>query len=371
MHSLALRALLGSIVAAAAGASACTLISKDDPACPHTVVDKSSVKDVPPATACSVLASIFSSSGAPNNICSRTCGDSTVNDCQLPDAYVTAFRAANPNAYAADAGQPVCPTTTGPTVALTCQEIHNEGTYHSSCPIDGRRPAGLEAVLVADAPAVGRYFAGCAHLEAASVFAFRVLHRELRAHEAPRDLVRRAGRAAAEEVRHAAIMTELAARFGATALAARVTSRPVHPVFEIALENAVEGLVRETFAAAVALFRAENASDAHVRAAMRAIAEDECGHAAFSADLDAWARARLDARENTRLDAAMRAAIEDLAAEFAHEPEPEVRRVAGAPSAAQAKRILGMLARDLLGGPGRVVFGHGHGQVWEGEARSG
>ena len=47
----------------------------------------------------------------------------------------------------------------------------------------------------------------------------------------------------------------------------------------IAIENAVEGCVRESFGALLATWQAKTAGDARVRAAMKRIARDETRHA--------------------------------------------------------------------------------------------
>jgi len=54
---------------------------------------------------------------------------------------------------------------------------------------------------------------------------------------------------------------------------------------DVALENAVEGCVRETYGALIATRQAEAASDPVVRRAMRKIAADETAHAALSWDV--------------------------------------------------------------------------------------
>jgi hypothetical protein len=64
-------------------------------------------------------------------------------------------------------------------------------------------------------------------------------------------------------------------------------SGPEIRLLEVAVENAVEGCVRETFGVAVAMIRAERAGDKQVRRAMRSIARDEMQHAELS-----WAVAR-------------------------------------------------------------------------------
>src|SRR5450432_2288135 len=81
---------------------------------------------------------------------------------------------------------------------LTCTQDHT-----------GRRPPGLVSPVSRGrcACAAGRFFAGAAHLEAASVPAFRRVAAELAAFGAPKHLSRAAHRSAREEIRHAELMT--------------------------------------------------------------------------------------------------------------------------------------------------------------------
>ncbi|HEX7664753.1 MAG TPA: hypothetical protein VF407_09585, partial [Polyangiaceae bacterium] len=136
-----------------------------------------------------------------------------------------------------------------------------------SCPNgSGRRPEGLAAPRRANGAhtsAIGLYFAEMAHLEGASVHAFRSLESELVAHGAPVDLVAAACRAAEDEVRHAQETARLAHRHGATPPEVVVAkAEAVRTLEAIALENAVEGCVRETFGALVATWQAAHAADA-------------------------------------------------------------------------------------------------------------
>jgi hypothetical protein len=62
---------------------------------------------------------------------------------------------------------------------------------------------------------------------------------------------------------------------------------------ELAVENAREGCVRETYGALIALHQAEHAVSAELREAFAAIADDEIAHAALSWDLARWFERRL------------------------------------------------------------------------------
>jgi hypothetical protein len=79
-------------------------------------------------------------------------------------------------------------------------------------------------------------------------------------------------RAARDEVRHARVMKKLARRAGGHVPGVQVQALHVRSLEEMALENVVEGCVRETFGAVVAMIQAERAGDARVRRAMRRIA---------------------------------------------------------------------------------------------------
>ena len=131
-------------------------------------------------------------------------------------------------------------------------------------------------------------------------------------HDAPADLVQAALRAADDEVRHASLMTVAARRHGAQPAPVEIAPPRDRTLEEIAIENAVEGCVRETLTALVALHQSQHATDAAIRQSFAVIAEDETRHAELSRDVYRWAAAQLDARARARVTAAMRAAIDEL-----------------------------------------------------------
>jgi rubrerythrin len=215
----------------------------------------------------------------------------------------------------------------------------------AACPGVGRRPPGLEERAMG--ARLGEYFEGMARLEAASVDAFRILRRELAGHRLPRKLDRAMRRAARDEVRHARAARALGRRFGGTYAPPTIEPRPARTLEEIAVDNAVEGCVRETYGALVASYQARAARDAVVRAALERIARDEIRHAALSWQLDGWLRARLDSRARERVASAKRAARTELAATVARGPTRELGEVAGLPSPDVARAMLADLTRAL------------------------
>ncbi len=215
----------------------------------------------------------------------------------------------------------------------------------------GRRPEGLAAPEASArggaTDPVARYLAEMAWLEAASVPAFERLTRELEAHGAPRRLLDASRRAAGEEVRHARAMSALATRAGAVVGEPSVQARAVRSLEDIAIENAVEGCVRETFGAAVAAVQARRAGDARFRTAMKGIERDEARHAQLSWEVATWLDGRLDDDARRRVKAARDQAAEQLLSEVAVEPGAALARRLGVPTAVEARAMVQSLRAAL------------------------
>ena len=105
----------------------------------------------------------------------------------------------------------------------------------------------------------------------------------------------------------------------------------------VAIENAVEGCVREAYGALVATHQAARAADPVVRLAMAPIAVDETRHAALSCAVDEWARSRLRAAARRRVDRARRDACEALENDVGQSAPAAVGALAGLPDADAAR----------------------------------
>jgi len=211
----------------------------------------------------------------------------------------------------------------------------------------GRRPAGLRSPRGGMASSVGHYFADNARLESASVKAFRVLRAELLAHGAPPLLLRHAHRSAQDEIRHTRVTRRLARRYGVRAQPPSVQPQPLRSLEALAIENAAEGCVRETFGALLGRWQAARAADPAVRRAMIRIARDETRHAALSWQVASWAASRLSAAACERVAAAQRQAVETLRRELSIEQEQSIREAAGLPSPVEALALLAQLEQRL------------------------
>ena len=213
----------------------------------------------------------------------------------------------------------------------------------------GRRPVGLRAAegSAASASAVGAFFANVARLEESAVAAFDVMIDELLALGAPDALVAAAREAREDEVRHVDSMGAIARRYGADPLRPVIDAAPARTAFEIALENAVEGCVRETFGAVVGAHQAERASDPAIAEAMQVVAEEEIRHAELSWALAGWLEPRLSDEERARIEAAKREAIAALREEAARPMDPSLVELAGWPAPAVAVAMVDRLGADL------------------------
>lgn len=152
--------------------------------------------------------------------------------------------------------------------------------------------------------------------EAAAVHAFARLVGELVHFGAPEALVQAARRGVDDERRHARLFAAALARLDATEGCATALDEAAPPaawtprsLFEVLLENALEGCANETYAALVATHQAEGAAPADLRPLFAAIAADEREHAALSFDLHRWGREKLSAPEREALDAALLGAL--------------------------------------------------------------
>ena len=211
----------------------------------------------------------------------------------------------------------------------------------------GRIPEGL-VPIVSSAGTLGEHFAEIARLEAASVVAFERIGGELARFGAPAGLVALARASAVDEQRHTELTSQLARRFGAEPLRPVIADARERTLFDLALENATEGCVRETFGAVVATHQAAMAEDEEIRAIMHTIAEDETKHAWFSWELHRWATGVLGPDDAARLASARTEAVSVLTAVIDAAVHPAaVLEVAGHPSPTRARAMLEGLTSAL------------------------
>jgi hypothetical protein len=193
-----------------------------------------------------------------------------------------------------------------------------ELTYSYPPEACGRRPAGWSPAAGRDGASLGAHLARCAELEEVSVHAFLRLAGELDAIGAPAALAAAARGAAADEVRHAALVGGLARALGAEPPPVQVAAPAARSLGAIAEENAAEGCVREAFGALLATWQAVHAADPLVAAAWSIIAPDERRHARLARAVDRFLAPRLTRSEARRVADARRAALADLGVPEAH-----------------------------------------------------
>ena len=212
----------------------------------------------------------------------------------------------------------------------------------------GRRPPGLaQHAADDDHDPVTAHLVTAAYLEAASVVAFRRLELELRRFGAPPSLVARAQRSRADEIAHARDTARLARKRGAVVPPLDLAPMQLRSLVDIALENAAEGCVRETYGALVAAFQAERCAP-ELRAFHRRIAADEARHAELAHDVARWLGRQLSPAERARVVAARERALAELRVAALAEPDAAVTRQLGVPDATSARALLEGLEQVFL-----------------------
>ena len=198
-----------------------------------------------------------------------------------------------------------------------------------------------------EAGPLGDFFARVATLEWASVTAFERLADDLAHYGAPSELVAEARRSADDERRHTDSMGSLARRFGAPVRAPEFAATDARSLEAVAIENAVEGCVRETYGALVATWQARASQDAGVAAALTDVAADETRHAEFSWALGRWADGVLDEGARARVRAARESAVAELRAELDRAVDPALVSVAGMPDRATGLALFAAMTDAL------------------------
>lgn len=229
----------------------------------------------------------------------------------------------------------------GGLVALTCVASGVDvcvGGRHSAALATRAQGEGVDFVAA--------WLAREASGELGSVVAFQRLADELVAHGAPEALVRQARAAEADEIRHARMVRALAQSRGGVPAPVEAVALPPRSLFEVALENAVEGCVHETFAAARAGWQALHATDEAVASVSAVLAEDEARHADLAAAVHAWACSVLPSEQAEALERARQAAWSQL-----ENSPPAVSRpaqaVLGLPSPVNHRRLARAVASLL------------------------
>jgi hypothetical protein len=211
-------------------------------------------------------------------------------------------------------------------------------TYCGACCIGGRAPRGFVPRRVSGVGPSAARLAEMAQLEAASIDAFHVLHAELERLGAPKRILAAILVAAEDEVRHARSVGRAAERLGAEVPG--VSAAPIAPrsIEQLAIDNAGEACVMETFGAALASIQAARASDPAIRRLMSTVAREELQHAALAWRIDRWLGARLDEPARARVRDARLTALRTLEGELRSEGPGD--EVLGVPDAATLHRLL-------------------------------
>jgi hypothetical protein len=212
---------------------------------------------------------------------------------------------------------------------------------------EGRRPLGhVEGGDERCPDPLGRSLAAMAYLEAASVLAFEQLAAQLQAWHAPPELIARCRAAALDEQAHARWLAALAVQRGASVPTPKL-ERGDLPAdrFTVAMHNAVEGCVHESFSALLAACYSRAADSRVLRRVFARLAVDEARHGQLAWDLHEWLRGQLSADAAAQVDLARTQALAQL-----HTRARELARLPselGPPSPEQAEALAQAFVEQL------------------------
>jgi len=329
-RGLGLRRLFARILASASVAAGAAACSSQDTGCPDAQ-ERALVFDLTTRT--------------------ETCGDAA--DAGKASDASDAGDAGVPKDAGACTCEELCAKVQGYSVR-TCRYLSATQLECTAAPpcLGGRKPEGLSVPRLPPSDRRTAFLLGCAHMEAASVIAFARLADDLEVLGAPAGLVVRMRAAAGDEVRHARDVLALAGDHSMPVV--DITPARRKDAFTIALENAREGCVRETFAALVACRQAASARDEAVRTVMTTIAADETRHAELSWELASWLDERLDDDQRRAVVRAREDEARALRAELAARRLPEDTDL-GLPGAAEAVGLMDAFVRSVVVAGGRTT----------------
>jgi len=221
--------------------------------------------------------------------------------------------------------------------AITCI------TYE--CAVEGRGHGEIQKADKVTGPnAMARWFARAFHAEASSVGSFLQLKAELQELHAPQSLLERCMKAAKEEVMHARMMSKYCAKEGGQAPNLDFGSIPTRNLFDLALDNAVEGCIFETYAALRAHYQSKNATDVRIRKIMKVIARDETEHAQLAWDIHHWLLPQLTESQKKTIKAAQQQAFIELRKSATHAAQDPMATELGLPSSQLAEDLYVQIA---------------------------
>ena len=187
---------------------------------------------------------------------------------------------------------------------------------YTTCAVEGRGHGNIEKLTCATGTSeLHRYFVRAYHAEASSVAAFVQLRTELQQHNAPRTLLKRCMDAAIDEVHHARMMAKLVRDAQEELPALNFGTKQERTLFALALDNAVEGCVFESYSALKAHYQARNSKDKRIRAVMKVIAPDETRHAQLAWDIHHFLMTQLSEIEQQQIQNAQRQATQKIIAQ--------------------------------------------------------
>jgi hypothetical protein len=223
--------------------------------------------------------------------------------------------------------------------SITCGYLlspYCEGRKHNS--IDAHLQVGND---------IDSWFVRATQAEIGSVGAFLIMREELRKMGAPKNLISQCLTAAQDEIKHARMMHTVCVSLGQKATAPTIDCVPKRSYFSLAMENAIEGCIHESYAAIQALYQSQHAKTPELRELFTAIATDEIQHAQLSLQIHHWLMSKLTReQQNTILKAQQKSVGQLIEYHTTHEPAAQTS-ILGLPDSKSAVKMTQTLFASL------------------------
>jgi hypothetical protein len=191
------------------------------------------------------------------------------------------------------------------------------------------------------------WFLQATQAEIGSVGAFLLLREELQRLDAPQHFIQQCLEAARDEVQHARLMNNVCRSVGIQPSIPQISDIPNRSIFDIALENALEGCIHESYAAMQALHQSQHASTPEFRRLFFIIAQDELRHADLSLRIHQWLMTQLSQSQQQTIKEAQQKCLEQLLEFHANQPHNPALNMLGPPEPKKAQELAKSLFSQL------------------------
>ena len=219
--------------------------------------------------------------------------------------------------------------------------------YYNNCVIEGRGTECIKKKMTGQGEnVIGAWFARANHAEHSSVFAFAQLRRDLIQLQAPKHLLQKIDTAICEEAQHTSMMGDFARANQGHLIEVQFDGfLDSRSLWDIAVENLLEGCINESYAALQALYQSRHAQTDFLKACFAKIATDECKHAEIAREVHQFLLPLLTKQQREELQCLQLQQWNKLQKAVSEQAIPTDLKILGLPSPEKASFMVQELSK--------------------------